>query len=152
MRQKPKEEKEKQGTYEPSKEGLEPVEYETYERIPTAPPDWPVEAQKIWMDRCQDLKISGYLVKAMMAPLRRYCFAVYQAEHAEKMLIYGGFTTLEKGTMGQEYEVVSKWVNVLDNANKVIDRFGAKFGFTPLDVHKIPAIQKKQGSEMSLLK
>lgn len=152
MRAKTKEEKEMQGTFEPSKEGLEPVEYETYERIPTAPAHWPVEAQKIWIDRCQDLKQSGYLVKAMMAPLKRYCFAVYQAEEAERKLIEEGFTSLEEGTKGQQYEVVSKWVMVLDNANKWIEKLGAKFGFTPLDIHKVPAVKKAEGKEMSLLK
>jgi P27 family predicted phage terminase small subunit len=153
MRPKTKEEKELQGTFEPSREPIEPVEYGVYERIPTAPANWPVDAQKIWMDRCQDLKQTGYLVKAMMAPLRRYCFAVYQAEEAERALLEEGFTTLETGTKGQSYEVVSKWVMILDNANKTIERFGAKFGFTPVDVHKVPAIKtEKAGKEMSLLK
>jgi phage terminase small subunit len=152
MRAKTKELKEMQGTYEPSKEGIEPVEYGVYERIPTAPDGWPPEAQKIWMDRCSDLKQAGYLVKAMMAPLRRYCFAVYQAEEAEKRLMEEGFTSVEIGTKGQTYEVINKWVLVMDNANKTIDKFGAKFGFTPLDVHKIPKIEKDKGTEMSLLK
>jgi hypothetical protein len=58
----------------------------------------------------------------------------------------------ERGTEGQVYEVMSKWINVLDNANKTIERLGAKFGFSPLDVQKIPAVQKKEGKEMSLLK
>ncbi len=141
-----------QGTFEPSKEPVDAVEYGVYERIPTAPANWPVEAQKIWMDRCQDLKQTGYLVKAMMAPLRRYCFAVYQAEAAETKLLEEGFTSIETGTHGQSYEVISKWVMVLDNANKTIERLGGKFGFTPLDVHKIPAIKKEKGAEMSLLK
>ena len=140
------------GTYEPSKEGLEPVEYGTYERVPTAPDGWPVEAQKIWMDRCNDLKQSGYLVKAMMAPLRRYCFAVYQAEEAEKHLMDEGFTEAKISTEGHPYEATSKWVAVLDNANKWIEKYGARFGFTPLDVHKIPAIKKKEAKGMSLLK
>lgn len=152
MRQLSKEEKELRGTYEPSREGLEPVEYGSYERIPTPPDGWPVEAQKVWMDRCQDLKQSGYLVKAMMAPLRRYCFAVYQAQEAERHLMEEGFTTIEIGTKGQEYEVANKWIMVLDNANKWIEKLGTKFGFTPLDIHKVPAIQKKEGKEMSLLK
>jgi phosphopantetheine adenylyltransferase len=41
---------------------------------------------------------------------------------------------------------------VLAQANKEIANFGAKYGLTPLDVQKIPAIEKKQGTEMSLLK
>lgn len=152
MRAKPKELKEMQGTYEPSKEGLDPVEYGAYERIPTAPEKWPLEAQKIWMDRCQDLKQSGYLVKAMIAPLRRYCFAVFQAEMAEKHLIDEGFTETKISTEGHPYEATSKWLSVLDNANKTIEKFGSKFGFTPLDIQKIPKIEKDKGAEMSLLR
>lgn len=140
-----------QGTYEPSKEGLDPVEYDEYERVPTAPKDWPPEIQKIWMDRCYDLKKAGYLVKAFMPPLKRYCFALLQAEEAEKMLLGEGFVTEEIGTNKQVYKIPSKWLAVLDNANKVIDRFGAKFGFTPLDVQKIPVVKKEVNVE-SLLK
>jgi phage terminase small subunit len=156
MREKPKDLKIMQGTFEPSKEGLDPVEYGMYERIPTAPDGWPIEAQKIWMDRCADLKQSGYLVKAMIAPLRRYCFAVYQAEVAEqKILSIGegvGFTETKVSVGGNPYETLSVWVSVLDNATKTIERLGAKFGFTPLDIQKIPKIEKSKGTEMSLLK
>jgi phage terminase small subunit len=150
-----KEQKELQGTYEPSKEGIEPVEFEDYERCPTAPDGWPPKAQKIWEDRCRDLKNAGYLKKAMMAPLRRYCFAVYQAELAEKMLLedgeYNGFVVEQIGTEGQTYEKLSTWLQVLDNANKTIEKFGAKFGFTPLDSFKVPKLVKEQKT-LTLLK
>jgi P27 family predicted phage terminase small subunit len=152
MRPISKEQKELQGTYEPSKEGVDSVELEKYEINPPAPKNWPPEIQKLWSDRCQDLKNTGYLVKAFIPLLRRYCFAILQAQEAEKHLLEEGFTTIERGTEGQEYEVMSKWINVLDNANKTIERIGAKFGFSPLDVQKIPAVQKKEGKEMSLLK
>lgn len=142
MLKKTKEEKEMAGTYEPSKEGLEPVEYIEYERIPTAPANWPPAAQKVWMDRCADLKSAGYLVKAMMAPLRRYCFAVYMAEVAEGKILEDG----EYGFVSQR-----KWMVILSEANKTIEKFGAKFGFTPIDNGKIPKLIKDK-PEMSLLK
>ncbi len=141
-----------QGTYEASREREDAVEFDRYEINPVAPKNWPPQIQKIWSDRCQDLKNTGYLAKAFIPLLRRYCFAILQAEEAEKYLIEEGFTTIETGTEGQQYEVMSKWINVLDNANKTIERIGAKFGFSPLDVQKIPAIAKKEGKEMSLLK
>jgi phage terminase small subunit len=154
MRAKTKEEKEMQGTYEPSKEGPEAVELAVWDadRMPASPEGWPPNIQKIWNERCKDLNATGYLVKAFIPFLRRYCFAILQAEKAEENLLRDGFVTIERGTEGQEYEVVSKWVNVLDNANKTIERIGAKFGFSPLDVHKIPAVKKKEAAEMSLLK
>lgn len=154
MRAKTKEEKEMQGTFEPSKEPLEAVELAEWdaERMPAAPDGWPPHIQKVWNDRCKDLKSTGYLIKAFIPLLRRYCFAILQAEKAESFLLNEGFVVIERGTEGQEYEVMSKWINVLDNANKTIERIGAKFGFSPLDVQKIPAVAKKEGKEMSLLK
>jgi P27 family predicted phage terminase small subunit len=152
MRAKTKEEKEMQGTFEPSKEPLDPVQLNAYERSPTPPANWPPSIQKIWLDRCDDLKNTGYLAKAFIPLLRRYCFAVLQAEEAEKHLLDEGFTVTEYGTEGQAYEVMSKWINVLDQANKTIERIGAKFGFSPLDVQKIPAVKKAEGKEMSLFK
>lgn len=151
MRELPKEQKEMQGTYEASREGLEPVEYDEYERTPSAPSEWPPSIQKIWLDRCADLKKAGYLVKAFMPHLKRYCFAILQAEEAESMLLRDGFITEEIGTKGQTYAVPSKWLAVLAEANKVMDRVGAKFGFTPLDVQKIPVVKKEVNVE-SLLK
>jgi phage terminase small subunit len=154
MRAKTKEEKEMQGTFEPSKEGPEAVELAVWDadRMPAAPEGWPANIQKLWNDRCKDLSATGYLVKAFIPFLRRYCFAILQAEKAEENLLRDGFVTIERGSEGQAYEVVSKWVNVLDNANKTIERIGAKFGFSPLDVHRIPAVKKKEAAEMSLLK
>jgi P27 family predicted phage terminase small subunit len=152
MRSISKEQKEIQGTYEPSREGEPSVEFDRYEINPAAPKGWPPQIQKIWSDRCQDLKNTGYLAKAFIPLLRRYCFAILQAEEAEKHLLDEGFTVIEYGTEGQQYEVMSKWINVLDNANKTIERIGAKFGFSPLDIQKIPVVQKKEGKELSLLK
>jgi hypothetical protein len=40
---------------------------------------------------------------------------------------------------------------VLENAIKTIDKFGTKFGFSPLDVQKIPAVVKEKEG-LSLLK
>lgn len=152
MRQISQEQKELQGTYEPSKETPPPVEYDDYERVPSAPDGWPPSIQKLWSDRCTDLKKAGYLVKAFIPGLRRYCFAVLQAEEAERHLLDEGFVTEEVGTKGQVYEVMNKWVTVLDNANKTIEKYGAKFGFSPLDIQKIPVVRKDEGPVMNLLK
>jgi phage terminase small subunit len=152
MRKKTQETKELQGTFEPSKE-FENVELTEWDglRLPAASPEWPPKIQALWNDRCRDLQQAGYLAKAFLTPLRRYCFAVMMAEEAENKLIDEGFVTIEYGTKGQQYEVTSKWVSVLSEANKTIDRIGARFGFTPLDIQKIPAV-KKQEATMNLLK
>lgn len=153
MRQISKKTKEMQGTYEPSKE-TDSIRLQEWDasKMPAAPTGWPPGIQRLWNDRCKDLYAAGYLAAAFLPLLRRYCFAIMQAEEAEKHLLDEGFTTIEIGTKGQQYEVMSKWINVLDNANKTIERIGTKFGFSPLDVQKIPAIEKKKGNERSLIK
>lgn len=142
-----------QGTFEPSREGIEPVELELYDgqRMPASPEGWPPNIQKLWNERCKDLHKAGYLAKAFLVPLRRYCFAVLQAEEAEEKLISEGYTITKITMTGRSNEVPSPWLAVLDQAVKTIDKFGAKFGFTPLDVQKIPVVRKEVDEE-SLLK
>ncbi len=151
MRAKTQSEKEIQGTFEPSKEPIEGVEYDKYDRLPVVPKGWPPDAAKIWQDTCMLLKNAGYLSKAFIPMLRRYCFAVYQAHEAEKMLLLDGFITESIGTKGQVYQTPSHWIGVLDSANRTIQSIGAKFGFNPTDLVKIPKI-KKDETEESLLK
>lgn len=155
MRKKSKELKEMQGTFEPSKEPeTNTLVVGEYEIIPKAPANWPPDAQKVWRNACLSLKEAGYLARVFIPALRRYCFAVYQAEMAEKMLMAGGggaFISEEVGSEGQRYDVVNKWLTVLDSANKTIMQYGAKFGFMPLDAAKIPKIKKEVKAEESLL-
>ena len=151
MRAKTKEEKEIAGTYQACREGEDAIEFAKMAINPPAPKEWPESIQKMWSERCNDLKNTSYLSKAFLPMLRRFCFAVYQAELAEKKLMEEGFVTVEFGSEGQQYEVVSKWVVVLDNANKTIDKFGSKFGLSPMDSFKIPKLVKEQKT-MTLLK
>jgi phage terminase small subunit len=74
------------------------------------------------------------------------------AREAEKSLLEEGFIIEEIGTKGQVYQVPNPMIAVLSEATKVIDKYGAKFGFSPLDVQKIPVVQKKEAKELSLLK
>ena len=153
MRPISKEQKEMQGTDEPSKD-VESVRFEEWDgqRMPSCPAGWPYPLQSFWNDRCHDLKNAGYLAKGVLEPLRRYCWAVWMAREAEEHISDEGFITEEVGTKGQVYRVQNPWLNVLSEATKVIDKYGAKFGFSPLDVQKIPAVKKTGGSEMSLLR
>ena len=155
MRKKTKEEKEMQGTFEPSKEPeTNDLVVSNYEIIPKAPKNWPPDAVRVWRHACLALKDAGYLAKVFIPGLRRYCFAVYQAQMAEKMLMADGgqgFMSTEYGSEGQSYEVINKWLTVLDSANRTIERMGAKFGFSPLDALKIPKIKKVEVKEESLL-
>ncbi len=154
MRAKTKEEKELQGTYEPSKEGSEVVEYDKYDRLPVIPKGWPPEAGKIWQDVCLLLKNTGYLSRAFMPMVRRYCFAVYQAQEAEKQILLSGahgFVAVRISTNGDEYGVISPWVSVLENATKTIERISAKFGFNPVDLVKVPKVKKVENEEENLL-
>lgn len=137
-----KEQKEIQGTYEPSKEAMQPVEYDEYERVPSAPSDWPPKAQKVFTDRCYDLKAAGYLKRAFIPELRRYCFAIYTAEVAERMILDDG---------EEAFVAKGKWFHILESANKIINQFGPKFGFNPQGSSKIPKVVKEVKA-LSLLK
>lgn len=151
MRKKTQENKEMQGTFEPSKElsTLNLPEWDG-QRLPAAEKDWPPRIQELWNNRCRDLQQAGYLQNAFLVSLRRYCFAVMMADRAERQLISGGFIIEEEGTKGQTYHVVSPWLTVLEKANKTIDSIGSKFGFAPLDASKIPAVKKevKDGEDL----
>jgi P27 family predicted phage terminase small subunit len=151
MRAIPQEVKEQQGTFEPSKEPLDPIQLQQYERNPAAPDGWPPRIQKTWNDLCTDLKKAGYLARVFIPGLRVYCFALLQRDEAEGKLLEDGFIST-KLTQSGSVDVPSPWLSVLDQANKTIERFGAKYGLTPLDVQKIPAVKKDEVKEMSLLK
>lgn len=152
MRELPREVKEMQGTYEPSKEGATPVQYDQYERVPTPPDDYPPQVQKIWTERCYDLKNSGYLVKAFMPTLRAYCdwWSVYFG--AYELIKTQGFVIPEEGSQGQIKNVVNPAFQVMDKAMKHIESINSKYGFTPLDIQKIPVVRKAEESSESLLK
>lgn len=151
MRAKSKELKELQGTFEPSKEGAEGVQWGAYDRIPQAPDYFPLKIQKMWIDRCKDMKKTGYLARAFMPLLESYCMYYMFRDDAIKHLLDEGLVVTEHGEHGS-YDVESKWWKILNDTTKKINEVGAKLGFSPLDMQKIPAIQPKQEAEMSLLK
>lgn len=152
MRQISKEQKEMQGTFEPSRE-VESVKLEEWDgqRMPSCPAGWDYPMQSFWNDRCKDLKNAGYLAKAVLEPLRNYCFAVKQARDAQEAILTEGYTIEQVGTKGQVYTVKNPMLDVLKDANKEIQYWASRFGFTPLDVQKIPAV-KKEEAKMNLLK
>lgn len=152
MRPISKEQKEIQGTYEASREGEESVQYMKYAINPTAPDEWPAHIQKLWYDRCQDLKEAGYLMKAVIPLLRKYIFYILMADEAEKHLLDEGFIENKMTAEGIPYETISKWVSIHETGAKGMERIGARFGWSPLDVHKIPAVKKDDGKTMTLLK
>jgi P27 family predicted phage terminase small subunit len=140
-----------QGTFEPSKEGLDPISFNQFERNPSAPVEFDPHIQKHWNDLCTGLKRAGYLVKEFLPGLYSYCFAIQQRDTAVRNLIEEGFVITKMTTAGSA-DVPSPWLSVLKDANKDILNFSAKYGLNPLDVQKIPAVKKEGGAEMSLLK
>lgn len=138
MRKLPTELKEAQGTFEPSKEDLAPVSYEAFEKVPNVPSDWPLEAQTVWRDLGNVLKAAGYMTKATVLPMRRLAWAYYRTLLAEEKLI--------------EEPEDGKWEKIMDMNTKTVERLCAKFGLTPADLYRVPALEKKEGKEMSLLK
>lgn len=138
MRKLTKEQKEIQGTFEPSKEDLSPVSYESFEKVPNVPSAWPIDAQVIWRDLGNVLKVAGYMTKGTVFPMRRLAWAYYRTLEAEKVLI--------------DDPTNSTWEKIMDTNTKAVERLCTKFGLTPADLYRVPAIEKKEGKEMSLLK
>jgi phage terminase small subunit len=153
MRAISQEEKEKQGTYEPSKEidSLKLPEWDG-SKMPAAPSKWPYPIQKLWNERCKDLSAAGYLASAFLPALKEYCYYVLMAEEAREKLDEEGFIENKMTAEGLPYETISKWVSIREIAVKGMERIGARYGFTPLDVQKIPAVKKDDSKTMSLLK
>lgn len=137
MRQISQEIKEMQGTFEPSKEGFDPVKWEAYDKAPNVPDTWPIEAQTVWRDICTVVKGGGYLTKATVFTIRRLAWAFYRTLVAEERLL------ALPGDTG--------WEKIMDTNTKTVERICSKYGFTPADLPKVPAIRKEE-TPMSLLK
>jgi phage terminase small subunit len=138
MRQLSKEEKEMQGTFEPSKEPVITVKFEEFAKCPDVPGHWPIEAQAIWRDVWGLLKGAGHLSKGFVLNVRALCWAAYRRQLAEERLIALPLDTA--------------WEKVLDTNTKTMERIGSKFGLTPADLYKVPAVKKDDGKTMTLLK
>lgn len=127
-----------QGTLEPSREDFTPVSYDSFEKVPNVPSGWPLEAQAIWRDVGTLLKNSGYMSKGFVYCMRAFCWSAYRREVAEQRLIDNPLDT--------------QWEKVLHENTKVVERISTKFGFTPADLYRVPAIKKAEGKTMNLLK
>lgn len=138
MQRKHQEEKELQGTFEPSKEEFSPVLYEDFEKVPNVPSNWPIEAQAIWRDVGTLLKNAGWMTKAVVLPMRALCWAAYRRQLAEEKLLLFPDSLL--------------WEKIMDSNTKTMERLCAKFGLTPADLYRVPKMKKDEGTVMSLLK
>lgn len=137
MRPISKEIKEMQGTYEASKDGFEPVSWQNYEKAPSAPDTWPIEAQVVWRDICAVLKTGGHLTRATVFTVRRLAWAFYRTLVAEERLL---------SLPGDK-----DWEKIMDTNTKTVERICSKYGFTPADLPKVPKL-KQEETPMSLLK
>jgi phage terminase small subunit len=144
--------KEQQDTYEPSREqdSLRLPEWKG-SKMPAADDKWPPGIQRLWNERCKDLSKAGYLTSAFLTALKEYCNYVEMADEAMSNLHEHGFIEYKMTAEGIAYEAISKWVTLREIAVKGMERIGARYGFTPLDAQKIPAVQKEENT-LSLLK
>ncbi len=138
MRAKTQEEKEMQGTFEPSKPQVSGIEFELLERNPSCPENWPEEAKAIWRDVCNYLKSVNHLTKAYVPIIEEYSWAVYRCQLAKTNLI--------------AVPADHVWERVLDTNRKCVERLTVKLGFSPLDSFKVPSKKMGGDSELTLLK
>ncbi len=144
MRKKSQEEKERQGTYEPSKEvgNSMPTTGELI-IIPPIPTDWPPEAGKIWRRICQIMKQSGYLTHGFLGTIKSYCWAEYEHDYARLQLINCNFV--------DEKKRLSQWMDMEDRSFKRMMIAGKELGLTPGSAFKIPVKKVEVKQEESLL-
>lgn len=138
MRAKTKEEKEMQGTFEPSKPQIDGVNFELMERNPNCPDNWPEQAKAIWREVCWSLKSVNHLSKTYLAMIEEYSWAFYRCQLAKDKLI--------------EKPDDNKWERILDTNSKRVERITVKLGFSPLDSYKVPSKKMGGDSELTLLK
>src|SRR3972149_3699062 len=138
MRPLDKETKEAQGTFEPSKEGFQPVSYDNFERGPYVPDRWPVEAQTIWRDIWDLLRKAGNMSKSNILSVRALAWAAHRRQWAETQLIE------------DPYDLKAE--KIQESNTKVMMSICANFGFTPADLYRVPAVKKDDAKTMSLLK
>lgn len=137
MRPKTQEEKEMQGTLEPSREKeVQTVEFSQVEKF-ISPKEWPDEAKFIFQDLCGIVRNGGHLTKAVYLGLRSLAEHEYHRRLAEVALI--------------DDPTDSKWLKVMDIRGKAVERGLAKFGMYPADLYRVPQI-KKEEKTMSLLR
>lgn len=138
MRPITKEIKEMQGTLEPSKE-IEPetVQFEQVQKF-FPPDDWPEEAKIIFLDICKIVRSGGYLTRATYIGIRAFSFHEHLRRRSEEIL--------------KDDPTDTKWGKVLDLNSKAVERWCAKFGLTPADLYRVPAVKKDDTKTLSLLK
>lgn len=122
------------------------VEYTLVEKVPRPPKEWPAMVRKIWRNVCKQLISKGLLFETDLPAVQAYCFACYQQTLAQAQLLNpdGGFVVKHRSVTGVVNNVVSPWLKVMESSQRVIDRFGAKFGFSPADKTKIAVPNAKK--------
>lgn len=137
MRRLTTDEKDMRGTLRPSRE-KRTISQQQLERAPMAPTEWPLPVQKIWSDRCNDLKRAGYLNKTVLETLRRYCFCHHLCMEAEKRLL--------------DNPADWRWHKIHDSNSKLLVMISSHFGWTPVTAAKVPVINHKKETAESLLR
>jgi len=147
MRKKPTKIKELQGTLEKSRIKTDEVVYSELQTLPAPPSDWPSEAQMIWNRLTKELKSVNLLFNTDLEALKVYAFACYRNNLAMQKINEHGDTILMTNQGGHSYEVVAPWFRIWKETSQVIDKYGAKFGFSPVDKTKIAIGGKEKDTD-----
>jgi phage terminase small subunit len=140
-----------QGTYQESKQA-KPVGIDNLERSPKPPSGYPPHLQKQWQDRCLDLKNHGYLSKAFIPHLKLYFDWIMIYEDARSALMAEGLTVQMEGSKKQMRVIRNPNLDTMNLAMAWITKISEKFGFSPLDIQKIPPVNIIKQDTNSLLK
>jgi phage terminase small subunit len=124
MRKLPTEIKEKQGTLEKSRVLPGEVVYSRCEGIPDPPETLDDFGGKVWFTAAQELHSKNLLFKTDLPALEVYCTGVSFMRMAAKEI---------KTPEGSKKTAMGNWFKYWKDSAEVVNKFGAKFGFSPVD-------------------
>jgi P27 family predicted phage terminase small subunit len=142
MRKLPTEIKEQQGTLEKSRILPGEVTYSRCEAVPEPPETLDTFGEKVWYTAAGELQSRNLLFKTDLPALEVYCVGVSFMRMAAK--------EIKDGTEGSQKTRMGNWFKYWKDSAEIVNKFGSKFGFSPVDKTNIavPAM----GNGQSLFK
>lgn len=141
MKKKPIAQLKAEGTYRPDRHA-DITLYAALENIPEPPTHFKKEKSlvELYTHYAGVLCSRQMLFPEDIGLLHRYCFAIYQAQEAEKAILKDGLTQTHKQDRGAKNEIENVHIKILNSAREAVNRLGAKLGFNLMDKSKIRII------------
>ena len=125
MRKLPTEVKEAQGTLKKSRILEDEVSFSLCDGVPDPPNSLDNYGEAVWNSSATELEQRRLLFKTDLPALETYCTAASFCRMAAK--------EINKGDEGSLKTRMNNWFRIWKDSASVMDKYGAKFGFSPVD-------------------